>query len=224
MEDNKSKVDSLIVNDPKKPSRMFAHLKEGEIPLVPLPQDNMSDISYPQFVEPRCTICTSTFRDLAEHVYLETGKKAQSVINFFAKHYDAKLNWMQVNTHMEQHCDFKKISTSGLKNYEQREELIQPWIFREHQLALTALLVELDDIRGMDCSKNNEMKLKRAAMVEKLISKILYLKETRDNQGVFAINIFEVLVKLHEKMTSEDDKRVIRDEITLLREKIKSDN
>jgi len=86
MEDNKSKVDSLIVNDPKKPSRMFAHLKEGEIPLVPLPQDNMSDISYPQFVEPRCTICTSTFRDLAEHVYLETGKKAQSVINFFAKH------------------------------------------------------------------------------------------------------------------------------------------
>ena len=40
----------------------------------------------------------------------------------------------------------------------------------------------------------------------------------------FAINIFEVLVKLHEKMTSEDDKRVIRDEITLLREKIKSDN
>ena len=125
---------------------------------------------------------------------------------------------------MENHCDFKKIATSGLKNYEQREELIQPWIFREQQLALTALLVELDDVRGMDCSKNNDMKLKRAAMVEKLITKILYLKESRDNQGVFAINIFDVLVKLHEKMTSEDDKRIIRDEITFLRDKIKSDN
>ena len=176
MEDNKSKVDSLIVNDPKKPSRMFAHLKEGELPLIPLPQDNMSDISYPQFLEPRCTICTSPFRDLAEHVFLDNGRKVQSVITFFAKHFDAKLNWMQVNTHMEQHCDFKKISTSGLKNYEQREELITPWIFREQQLALTALLVELDDVRGMDCSKNNDLKLRRAAMVEKLISKILYLK------------------------------------------------
>jgi hypothetical protein len=224
MEENKSKVDSLIVNDPKKPSRMFAHLKEGEIPLVPLPQDNMSDISYPQFVEPRCTICTSPFRDLAEHVYLETGKKAQSVINFFAKHYDAKLNWMQVNTHMEQHCDFKKISTSGLKNYEQREELITPWIFREQQLALTALLVELDDVRGMDCSKNNDLKLRRAAMVEKLISKILYLKESRDNAGIYAINIFEILSKLHNEMETEADKKRIRDEIQFLRQKIQQDN
>jgi hypothetical protein len=224
-EENQEIVDALIpVQDKSKPSRYFSDLKEGDRPLIPLPPDNMSDISYPQFIEPRCTICISHFRDLAEHVFLESGKKPQSVINYFSKYFDAKLNWVQINNHMENHCDFKKIATSGLKNYEQREELIQPWIFREHQLALTALLVELDDIRGMDCSKNNEMKLKRAAMVEKLISKILYLKETRDNQGVFAINIFEVLVKLHEKMTSEDDKRVIRDEITLLREKIKSDN
>lgn len=224
-EENQEIVDSLIpAQDKSKPSRYFSDLKEGDRPLIPLPPDNMSDISYPQFVEPRCTICISPFRDLAEHVFLENGKKPQSVINYFNKYFDAKLNWVQINNHMENHCDFKKIATSGLKNYEQREELIQPWIFREHQLALTALLVELDDVRGMDCSKNNEMKLKRAAMVEKLISKILYLKETRDNQGVFAINIFDVLVKLHEKMTSEEDKRVIRDEINQLREKIKSDN
>jgi hypothetical protein len=134
------------------------------------------------------------------------------------------MNWMQINTHMEQHCDFKKISTSGLKNYEQREELIAPWIFREHHLALTALLVELDDVRGIDCSKNNDMKLKRAAMVEKLISKILHLKEVRDNQGIYNINVFEILAKLHEKMDSENDKRIIREEIVALREKIQQDN
>lgn len=224
-EDKQDIVESIVPAVEKaKPSRMFSELKEGDKPIVPLPPDTMSDILYPQFLEPRCTICVSPFRDLAEHVFLESGKKPQSVINYFHKHFDAKLNWVQVNTHMEQHCDFKKIATSGLKNYEQREELIAPWIFREHQLALTALLVELDDVRGMDCSKNNDMKLKRANMVEKLISKILYLKEARDNQGVYAINVFEVLMKLHEKMESEMDKRFIRDEIQALRAKIQSDN
>ena len=160
----------------------------------------------------------------AEHVYLENGKKPQSVINYFLTYYDAKLNWPQVSTHMDNHCDFKKIATSGLKSYEQREELIAPWIFREHQLALTALLVELDDVRGMDCSKNNDLKLRRAAMVEKLITKIIMLKDARDNQGIYNINIFEILAKLHEKMESENDKRVIRDEIVALREKIQQDN
>lgn len=61
-------------------------------------------------------------------------------------------------------------------------------------------------------------------MVEKLISKILYLKEVRDNQGIYNINIFEILAKLHEKMDSENDKRIIREEIVSLREKIQQDN
>lgn len=226
MQEDKKIVENLIPvteKDPSKPSKMFSELKENDKPLLPLPPDNMSDISYPQFIEPRCTICTSPFRDLAEHVFLESGKKAQTVINFFHKHYDAKLNWVQVNTHMTNHCDFKKIATSGLKNYEAREELIAPWIFREQQLALTALLVELDDVRGMDCSRNNDMKLKRAGMVEKLITKILYLKEQRDNQGILNINIFEILAKLHEKMESEHDKKIIRDEIQSIRSKIQQD-
>jgi hypothetical protein len=225
MADQNNQIVETILPTPEKskPSRMFSELKENDKPIIPLPPDSMSDISYPQFLEPRCTICTSPFRDLAEHVFLESGKKPQSVINFFHKHYDAKLNWVQINTHMEQHCDFKKIAVSGLKNYEQREELVAPWIFREHQLALTALLVELDDVRGMDCSKNNDMKLKRANMVEKLISKILYLKEQRDNQGVFAINVFETLMELHEEMESEADKRKIREKIVHLREKIQQE-
>ena len=125
---------------------------------------------------------------------------------------------------MEMHCDFKKISISGLKNYEQREELIAPWIFREHHLALTALLVELDDVRGIDCSKNSEMKLRRASMVEKLITKILMVKDSRDNQGIYNINIFEILAILHEKMENENDKRIIREEIVALRNKIQQDN
>ena len=117
MESKKETVDALIVPDegPKKPSKMFRDLKEGDKPLAPLPPDNMSDISYPQFMEPRCAICTSPFRDLVEHVYLDSGRKNQSVIRFFLQYFDAQMNWMQINTHMEQHCDFKKISTSGLR-------------------------------------------------------------------------------------------------------------
>jgi hypothetical protein len=85
-------------------------------------------------------------------------------------------------------------------------------------------MVELDDVRGIDCSKNNDLKLKRAAMVEKLISKILDIKEKRDNQGVFSINIFEILAELHDKLESEHDKRLIRDELKKLREKLKQEN
>ena len=84
--------------------------------------------------------------------------------------------------------------------------------------------MELDDIRGIDCSRNNEMKLKRAAMVEKLITKIMMLKDARDNQGIYNINIFEILAKLHEQMDTEADKRKIREEIQVLRHKIQQDN
>ena len=86
------------------------------------------------------------------------------------------------------------------------------------------MLVELDDVRGIDCSKNSDLKLRRAAMVEKLISKILVVKDSRDNQGIYNINIFEILASLHEKMESENDKRIIREEIVALRNKIQQDN
>jgi hypothetical protein len=204
--------------------RYFKDLKETDDPILPLPHDSMMDLQYPQFFEARCAICSSPLRNLAEHVFLDSGKKSQSVIKFFERHYHAKLNWSQVSTHMDSHCDFKKLVTSGLKNYEQREELIAPWIFREHQLALTALLVELDDIRGMDCSKNNDLKLRRAQMVEKLISKILQLKEARDNRGVYSINIFEILMELHDQMESEPDKKKIREKLVQLRNQIQQDN
>lgn len=224
--DNKV-VDALIPvesNLPAEGMRYFRDLKETDDPIIPLPHDSMMDLQYPQFFEARCAICSSPYRNLAEHVFLESGKKSQTVIKFFERHYNAKLNWSQVSTHMDNHCDFKKLVTSGLKNYEQREELIAPWIFRENQLALTALMVELDDIRGMDCSKSNELKLKRAAMVEKLIGKIMDLTEKRNNQGVFAFNIFDILWDLHEKFNSSYDKQLVREQMKSLRDQLKQDN
>jgi hypothetical protein len=68
------------------------------------------------------------------------------------------------------------------------------------------------------------MKLKRAAMVEKLITKIMMLKDSRDNQGIYNINIFEILAKLHEQMETEADKKRIREEIQVLKQKVQQDN
>jgi hypothetical protein len=75
----------------------------------------------------------------------------------------------------------------------------------------------------MDCTKNNELKLKRAAMVERLISKILDLKEKRDNSGLLSFNIFEILMKLHDQFDSDYDKKLVRDEIVKMRQKLQND-
>ncbi len=217
-----TETDSLIEVKPK--LKLFAELKFDEKPVVPLPQDTFIDVYYPQYTETRCSICSSPFRTLAEHVYLESGKKPQATIKFFEKHFNARLNWAQVKTHMDAHCDFRKVSVSGLKGYEQREEMIAPWVFREHQLALIALMTELDEVRGIDCGKNNELKLKRSAMVEKLIARIMDLKEKRDNAGVLALNIFEILINLHEKLVCADDKRIVSMEIKTLRDRLQQEN
>jgi hypothetical protein len=85
-------------------------------------------------------------------------------------------------------------------------------------------MTELDEVRGIDCGKNNELKLKRSAMVEKLIARIMDLKEKRDNAGVLALNIFEILINLHEKLVCSEDKRIVSMEIKTLRDRLQQEN
>lgn len=202
-------------------TRLFRDLKSDSEPNEPLPEDSLAEsLAYTQHFEPKCVICNSPFRSRAEHIFLENGRKVMPVINFFAYYFNAKLNHTQVATHMENHCTFRGITTSGLKNYELREEDIAPWRYRELELALTALLVELDDIRGMDCSKNNDMKLKRGALVERLASKIVDIKSKRDEAAQHSVNIFQVLSEIHDSMKLDTDKQVIRDKVKEIRNKL----
>jgi hypothetical protein len=60
-------------------------------------------------------------------------------------------------------------------------------------------------------------------MVERLISKILDLKEKRDNSGLLSFNIFEILMKLHDQFDSDYDKKLVRDEIVKMRQKLQND-
>lgn len=200
--------------------RMFRELKEGDKPVVAIPREYPLSIHYPQFMEPRCAICASPFRELAEHVYINNGKKPQAVLNFFETYFDAKLNWVQVKTHMEQHCNLRNIATKGLDTYRGREEEVAEWLGREFYLVELALLVELDDIRGMDCSKNPELKLKRASMVERLTTRLKELKKERDGSLMHHFNILDVLTELHKNMESEFDKKLIRDKVAEIKERL----
>jgi hypothetical protein len=200
--------------------RMFRELKEGDKPVIAIPREYPLSIHYPQFMEPRCAICTSPFRELAEHVYINNGKKPQAVLNFFETYFNAKLNWVQVKTHMEQHCNLRNIATKGLDTYRGREEEVAEWLGREFYLVELALLVELDDIRGMDCSKNPELKLKRASMVERLTTRLKELKKERDESLMSSFNIFEILMDLHNSMESEADKKLIREKVAELRDRL----
>jgi hypothetical protein len=199
--------------------RLFRDLKDGEKPIIPIPKEYPLSIHYPQFTEKRCAICSSPFRDLAEHVYIHNAKKPQEVIKFFERHFNAKLNWTQVQNHMESHCNLRNIAVKGLETYRNREEDVAEWMGREYYLVMLALLSELDSVAGIDCSKNPELKLKRASMVERLTTKIRELKKDMDDvMGAF--NIFEILLNLHNQMESEFDKKMIRDVTSELRKKL----
>lgn len=203
---------------------LFRDLPENAAPIVALPDDSAADLVYNQQFQEKCSICNSPWRTRAEHVYLENGKKVMPVIKFFERHFNARLNHTQVATHMDNHCIFRNVSVSGLLNYEHQEEMVAPWKFREFDLALTAMLVELDDIRGMDVNRNKDMLMKRATLVEKLIARIIDIKSRRDDAALNAINIFEVLSELHDSMEVPGDKQRIRDKVKELRLKLSTQN
>jgi hypothetical protein len=164
----------IEVSDSEGEVVLFSSLKADAVPIYPH-QINLSGIDYPQTYSPKCAICNSPHRNLLEHVYIDSGKNVNAVLNFFKKYYNAKLNWPQVSLHLKRHCDLNNISTPGLLTYEERDKELGKWKYREHELALTAILVEIDDVRGMSCRTPDEI-LKRASMIEKLTRQLMLIK------------------------------------------------
>lgn len=197
---------------------LFSSLKSDAKPIVPY-DINLGGIEYPQLYSPKCAICNSPHRTLLEHAYIDCGKKINTVIVFFQKHYAAKLNWIQVKQHVNYHCDFNKIETPGLKDYEGREEELSRWKYREYELALTAVLVELDTVRGKTARTLDDT-LKKSSMIEKLTRQLLLIKQQRDDSSQGLPNVFEVLYDVHEKMVDDRDKRIIREKVNDLKKTI----
>ncbi len=195
---------------------LFSSLRSDVKPVIPYDLSHMAGIEYPQLYSGKCAICNSPFRTLLEHVYIDSGKKVNSVLKFFEKHFNAKLNWAQVKQHIKFHCDFNRIETPGLKDYENREEELSRWKYREYDLALTAMLVEIDDVRGINARTPDEI-LRRATMIEKLTRQLIQIKQQRDDNAMALPNVFEVLYEVHEHMVDDEDKRIIREKVNELR-------
>ena len=142
-----------------------------------------------------------------------------AVLKFFVDHYAARLNWAQVKQHLRYHCDFTAVDKPGIVDYEGEDEMISRWKYREHELALTAMLVELSDVRGIPARTPDEI-IRRSVQVEKITKQILLIKEKRDDNVLGLPNVFEVLHDLHGLMKDEDDKRMIREKVRDLKQAI----
>jgi hypothetical protein len=222
---NEPVIDNIILDDTKLATTnsgedfvLFSSLKSDSKPVVPY-NLNVHGIEYPQLYSPKCAICNSPHRTLLEHVYIDCGKKVNTTIRFFEKHFLARLNWTQVSQHIKYHCDLNKIETPGLLHYEDREGELSRWKYREFELAETMILMEINDVRGI-VARNPDEILKRASMIEKLTGKLLLIKEKRDDNSLGLPNVFEVLHELHEKVTTDEDKRIIREKAMSLKQSI----
>jgi hypothetical protein len=197
---------------------LFSSLRPDDKPITPY-EINILGIDYPQGFSPKCAICNSHLRNVLEYVYIDSGKNVNAVLNFFKKHYNAKLNWPQVNLHLKRHCDLNQITTPGLLDYEYRDEELSKWKYRELELALISTLAEINDVRGLSCKTPDEV-LKRATVIDKLNNRLMLIKHQRDEASMGLPNVFEVLYELHEKMVSDEDKRIIREKNKQLKESL----
>jgi len=204
------------------PMRLFKSLTELDEPLQPLPIDPLMYMEYDRGFESRCQICTSHWRERAEHVYIDCGRNAHKVVTFFANYFNARLSWNAIDTHMNYHCNLRKTSVRGLKLYEGFEEEASRFKYHELDLVLSILLVEIDTVKGIDTSRQPELKLKVAARLESMCDKLMRLQRERDEQGTASLNIFEILKSLYDTLNCEADRIVLKNKVHELRERLAS--
>jgi|694.fasta_scaffold26276_5 hypothetical protein len=198
---------------------LFSALRADATPVVPFTYPKPG-IEYPQFFSAKCAICNSPHRQLLEHVYIDSNKKILTVQKFFERHFQARLNWSQIKQHVKHHCDFNSIEYPGMLDYESREEEFDKWKYNEHELAFRITLTELNDVRGLNAKSMDEV-LKRSAMIDKLTKNLLTIKEKRDSKSFTNLpSVFEVLLEVHNSMVDDEDKRIIREKVKELKQKM----
>lgn len=213
-------LSDLTVNDETlTKARPFSALKLSDKPIVPLPPDPCPDIFYPSStVELKCSICMSPWRTRVEHQFIGLGQRPYRVATFFLKHFNVRLTFESIATHMANHCDLSKISQDGKLSYDPRDS-IGPWIGREDELALTALIDQLFELRSITC-KSADAKFRRASEISKIAKNIAQVKKDIDLKGHGDINFFAVLMDIHGQLKCEEDIAIVRGVIKKLREQI----
>ena len=133
---------AIILNDGSHSEAvLFSSLKADAKPIKPY-GIQVTGVEYTPQYSGKCAICNSPHRKLLDNVYIHSGKNVNAVLKFFVDHYAARLNWAQVKQHLRYHGDFTAVDKPGMVDYEGEDEMISRWKYREHELALTAMLVE----------------------------------------------------------------------------------
>ena len=198
------------LSNPKIPdSRLLSELPEDTQPIKDLPQDELLDVYYETRYEPRCVLCRSHFRTLAEHVYLNNGWKAHAVMAFFKEYFNARVSWDCVDAHMKKHCDLSSKGSSGLKKLALRQDAAIYWQYREMDLAITGILDEIDEIKGMNLDKKPDLKLKQSTLLRTLYRDLAALTEKRDLASTQCVNIQKILMDIWNDMPTQDTKDII---------------
>lgn len=201
----------------------FEQLNGNEESLEEIPTYFKNDeVEYSIIAHPSCKICSSPYRTIAENVYLKTNKTVVRVQQFFKKYYGAYLSTDVIRNHMSKHCDFRNISVSGLQYLKNKADEYNPWNFREIDLSIALIMEQVDVVQGLDVGKTTKSILQKSNVLKDLAKQLAELKKVQD-QLVYnsdEINIMDILLTMHEKMETENDKRVIIDAIRNIREKI----
>ena len=200
--------------------RLLTQLGPDDKPLLPLPPDTKSDVVYGTKHEHRCSLCNSPWRTRSEHVYIEHKQKPSAVVHFFAKYIGAKVSWEAVKTHMTEHCRMQNIGMSGLAHIARRGDEVALWKYREKDLVIDSLLVEIDDVRGIDCARNPELMLKRAGTMERLTTRLNTVVKERDEAGSNGVNVFQILMDVHDALQHDECRKVIRDKVKAIRDRL----
>lgn len=197
-----------------------SELTEDTEPLIPLPHDAVSDIVYISRTEPRCVLCRCPFRVHAEHWYVQNAFRAMEVVRFFARHFGASISYEQVQNHMNMHCNLQSYNKRGLIQIATREEEISPYLYRERELANIGILMQIDELQGLDCGRDADLILKKSARLESLYKSLRAVAKERDEAGTEALNLFEILSELIKRMPDAETQQIIKDYVKELRRKL----
>lgn len=201
----------------------FSQLAADAVPYFDLPPDTLVDVYYATMHEPRCQVCKSPYRTIAEHVFLSNGQRPQAVVNYFLKHYGAYVSWEAVAKHMRTHCNLEDVVQSGLKMITLREDELGSYLHREKELAITGILMQIDAVQAMACKNNHELQLKKADMIRKLFESVNKLRKERDEDVSNVLNPFTILARIMNELTDEPSKDIVRKIIKETRQELSGD-
>ena len=219
VDENPDLADYSICDSDLGPVRKFRELRADEVPLEPLPPEKLTDIYYHTDHEPRCQICKSPFRTTAERVFLSNGRRPQAVVNFFLRYFNAEVSWEAVAKHMRVHCKLGEVDKSGMREIALREDEMGPYRYREKDMAITALYMQIDAVQGLTAT-TPDATFKKADMIRRLFESVVKLQKERDEEASNILNPFAIMARIMKELPDEDSKEIVRRIIREIREEL----